>query len=488
MLTITSRETPDRANLLHLATGMLAAGRLLAARVSTDALRPLIGDRVEFVELEVRVLLGEGRAIAASDCLDGALVRFPGCAALRVCRAELRLAAGDGAGAAADAAEAVALEPRHIGAKALLGIALIGVGWMRDAAACLGEAVDGSPGHPLYRLALAHALERDGRCDDAVAVLEQGFVQSPADPALRIAAITAEIRRRHFNRAEALASAARRDGIADACVFGLLGHALSSLGRHKEASEAYAEALKLAPEDPYVRHLVMASGILPGDSRAPAKYVETVFDGYADRFDEHLISLGNRIPGLLRAMLLAEIPGLGHETCGPLLDLGCGTGFVAVVLSDLRFDALVGVDLSQGMLNKAEERGLYTELHHGEVEAFLVADQRLWPIVIAADVLCYFGALESVFAAVRERLTPDGRFLFTVEAAVAERRGAEPGLQPDWSLERLGRYVHTDHYIRRCAVESGLSVLTIECEALRLEAGAPVPGFIVCVGRAPLDG
>lgn len=479
MLATLSRQPPRSGALLHLATDMLAAGRLLAARVSTDALRPLIGDQLEFAELEVGLLLSEGRPDEAARCLDGAIGRMPEAAALRVCRAEARLRAGDAAGAASEAAEAITLDPRHIGAKALLGLALIEVGWLRDAASCLREAVRAAPGHPQYRLALAHALERDDRGDDAVAVLEQGFAHAPGEPTLRIAAITAEMRRRRFDRAEALASAARGDGIADACVFGLLGHALSSLGRHEDAAEAYAEALKLAPEDPYVRHLVTASGILPSASRAPAEYVETVFDGYADRFDEHLVSLGYRVPGLLRARLLAARPG---GAFGPVLDLGCGTGFMGVVLSDLALDALVGVDLSTRMLERAEARGLYSELRHGDIERFLAEDQRIWPVIVAADVLCYLGALDGLFASIRERLDPAGLFLFTVEEATPDETAS------DWSLLRLGRYVHTEAYIRRCAAENGLAVRAIEREAVRLESGSPVAGLVVSLGRAALDG
>ena len=120
---------------------------------------------------------------------------------------------------------------------------------------------------------------------------------------LRTAAIMVAMRRREFDRAAELAEAARRDGVADASVFGLRGHALSSLGRHEEANLAYAEALKLAPEDPYVRHLVVAAGLLPQASRAPTLYLETVFDGYATRFESHLIGLQYRVPGLLRAAL-----------------------------------------------------------------------------------------------------------------------------------------------------------------------------------------
>ncbi len=85
----------------------------------------------------------------------------------------------------------------------------------------------------------------------------------------------------------------------------MMGHALSSMDRHTEAADAYSEALKLGPQDPYVRHLVAASGIVPSAARAPLEYVSTVFNGYAERFEAHLVSLGYRIPGLVRAALFA---------------------------------------------------------------------------------------------------------------------------------------------------------------------------------------
>jgi predicted TPR repeat methyltransferase len=44
----------------------------------------------------------------------------------------------------------------------------------------------------------------------------------------------------------------------------------------------------------------------------------------------------------------------------------------------------------------------------------LAEDLTCWKLIVAADVLVYFGALSEVFAAVHSRLEPGGWFVFTV--------------------------------------------------------------------------
>jgi tetratricopeptide (TPR) repeat protein len=197
----------------------------------------------------------------------------------------------------------VILDRHDSSAKALLGILLLELGRATDAVICLGEAVSTDPAHPGFREGLAAALQASGDADAAMATLAAGIAAAPASAALRNAATLLAVRQRDFNAAVRLSDQACSDGVADACLFGLKGHALSSLGRHAEAADAYAEALKLGPDDAYVRHMVAASGNQPAGARAPIDYVRSVFDGYAHHFDAHLISLGYRIPGLIHSTL-----------------------------------------------------------------------------------------------------------------------------------------------------------------------------------------
>jgi predicted TPR repeat methyltransferase len=356
-----------------------------------------------------------------------------------------------------------------------------------DAITCLAEAVATEPRRAAYHQGLAEAQERIGDAPAAAATLQAAIRLLPKDTVLRTAAIMLAMRRRDFATAASIAETAQREGVADACVFGLLGHALSSLGRHESALDAYAAALKLAPEDPYVRHLVRAGGVLPQAERAPAEYLQAVFDGYAERFEQHLIGLGYRIPGVMRAALiehmhLEEGSDRRAEPIGPVLDLGCGTGLIGIVLSDLPLRPLVGVDISAGMLQQAQAKNIYAALHSADIESFLGATDRKWAVVLAADVFIYFGALDRVFPLARAAMQPRGLFLFSVEELEA---GAEAG--PGWRLGCQGRYAHTETYVRTLAAASGFHVRELRRETVRHEAGAPVPGLLVVLERLPDD-
>jgi predicted TPR repeat methyltransferase len=285
------------------------------------------------------------------------------------------------------------------------------------------------------------------------------------------------LRGRDFCHAHQLAQEARSAGVADACTFGLMGHALSSLGRHIEASGAYAEALKLGPDDPYVRHLAAAAGIQSNSIRAPLEYVRTVFDGYAERFDDHLVSLGYRVPGLIRAAVLDHPAAAAGRHLGPVLDLGCGTGLVGVVLSDLQVGPFVGVDASSRMLAKAAARQLYAELHERDIAEYLNQTAMPWPIIIAADVFVYFGELRDVLVAVHTRLEPGGWFLFTVEELPSKPEATEQH-ERNWLLGATGRYSHSMSYLVQAAKEVGFTIRTLRREVLRMEVDAPVAGIL----------
>ena len=99
-----------------------------------------------------------------------------------------------------------------------------------------------------------------------------------------------------------------------------------------------APALVVRPVGRPARRRPRAAGLCPG----------TVFDGSRRSvgFEAHLISLGYSVPGAIRSVLLSH-PRIaaGLRIQGPVLDLGCGTGLVAVAAGDLPAGPFTGVDL-----------------------------------------------------------------------------------------------------------------------------------------------
>jgi predicted TPR repeat methyltransferase len=469
----------DSGALITRVEQLIDQGRPGAARPLLAAARGLARPSAGLSVLAARLALSDGALDNAELELNEAVRADPDHPGLRKCRAELRRRLGDLDGATRDAAEAVILDRDDPAAKALFGELLLALGRSAEARACLAEAVAAAPRDLVFRELLSQALSACGEMDAALATLLDGIAIVPGATATRNAAILLCIRRREFSQAERLAEQTRIDGIADASTFGLRGHALSSLDRHEEAARAYNEAAKLAPADPYVRHLAATSGITAGEARAPDDYVRTLFDGYAERFEAHLVCLGYRIPGLIRRHVI-EFAAVAD--IGPVLDLGCGTGLVALALSDLGAGPFTGIDLSPRMLDHARAKRLYATLHEAQLPAALHQDTASWRLILAADVLCYFGALQEMFDAVRARLTSGGRFIFSAEELLPDHDGKIPG-NGDWALGRLGRYAHNPRYIARIADSSGFHCVALDREILRHEAGSPVIGLIMVLER-----
>lgn len=466
---------PEIDRLCARTTEFIVAGRLSAARPLVAALKRLAPRSARTAELSAMLAIRAGDVASARSELDAAIADWPDRPGLHLQRSALGRFEGNTPVALDEAAQAVLLDPASPHAKALLGLALLDAGQPQDAAVCLAESLAAQPANSVFRLALSEAETARGNHDAARTILHDGIRLAPADIACRKAAMLVAVQNNRFAEAVELAEAARRAGVVDAVVYGLAGHALSKLNRHAEAIGYYDEARKLGPDDPYVRHLVAAAGGIPSPDQASPAYVRAVFDDYAPTFEAHLLALGYRIPGLIRRALLRHTPLGAGQPYGPILDLGCGTGLMAVALLDLPAGPLTGVDLSPGMLKQAAAKHLYETLHEAEISAFLSADDASYAAVTAADLFCYVGDLQPVLTLIRPRIAPGGICAFTVEAL------GDAGGGPGWELGPNGRYRHAAGYVRASAVAAGFEVLDLAEENLRREVGTPVPGLIaVC--------
>jgi predicted TPR repeat methyltransferase len=206
-------------------------------------------------------------------------------------------------------------------------------------------------------------------------------------------------------------------------------------------------------------------------ARPPVGYVEELFDDYAERFDVHLVEkLNYQVPQLVSSVVNRH---LGHQGSSKVLDLGCGTGLVAAQLDHSRIDSLIGVDLSQKMLDKASERGVYHELVKQDIVDYL-ATCTSFDIIIIADTLVYLGDLQDVFLNITQRLSTAGKLIFTVERY-------QDATELGYHLQHTGRYAHRQDYIEGLLTSSGLKDFHVATVQLRQGAGSWVDGLLFVV-------
>ena len=257
-----------------------------------------------------------------------------------------------------------------------------------------------------------------------------------------------------------------------------LGMILYRAGKTKELAELYGDWVKYNPDNPTARHMYAAAAGEAVPDRASDDYVRKTFDGFADTFDENLLDLRYRAPQLLAEALERHLGPI--EDRGPLeiLDAGAGTGLCGPLLRS-RAKALVGVDLSPGMLEKARARRAYDELVAAELCQFMRSRPSSFDVVLSADTLVYFGALDEALVAARTCLRPGGLLTFTVE----RWEGADDGAR--FRMGPHGRYMHAEAYVASALEAAGLRQREISPAVLRVELGADVQGIVVVADKAP---
>ncbi|MEU0673730.1 class I SAM-dependent methyltransferase [Streptomyces sp. NPDC006172] len=126
------------------------------------------------------------------------------------------------------------------------------------------------------------------------------------------------------------------------------------------------------------------------------------------------------------AELLNLTPG------GRALDLGCGKGGNAAHLAALGMNA-VGIDISAAQLRSAEERWGHLAglaLHQAEAVSFLRGASETFDAVYSVYGALWFTAPELLLPAIRERLRPGGRLVFSQRPPVEGCYGCQASYIP----------------------------------------------------------
>ncbi len=79
------------------------------------------------------------------------------------------------------------------------------------------------------------------------------------------------------------------------------------------------------------------------------------YDSWADVYDADLASYGYRMPPVVTGLIVRHIP----DTSSPILDAGSGTGILGEGLHVLGYSNVTALDISEGMLRVAANKGIY---------------------------------------------------------------------------------------------------------------------------------
>lgn len=395
---------------------------------------------------QAKAFFFEGNALFEADRLDEALSRYQA---------------------------ALALVPGRPSILANLGVTQCRLGQWPEAVATLAQATKADPTHRDAWVALGLSQEALSNWAGAVHALQQGVRLGASTPQIHLSLAMCLLRLDRPDEALAALDRALALDPSLAEAWSQRGSVLRDAGQHAEAARCFEQALAHGGDE--TLHRFYLASVKAGEAtpaQPPRAYVQALFDEYADDFQHHLI---HQLKYQAHETLLAPLR-VGGQRYPLVLDLGCGTGLCGQLIRP-HADAVDGVDLAQAMVEQARASGAYRQVVQGELLEFLRSQREPADLVIAADVFIYVGALDGVFAAVRERLSPSGCFAFSVElAAGAEELQLRPSL----------RYAHSPAYVERLAQVHGFQVRQTWQAPLREDQQKPVMGLYVLLEPAGL--
>lgn len=257
-----------------------------------------------------------------------------------------------------------------------------------------------------------------------------------------------------------------------------LGAIRDRMGDRAGAVAAFEKAAAADPEDYHGARLHLARlGAADTTPEMTATYVRRLFDQHAPNFDASLQGkLGYRGPALLHDAVGRACVARGRPShFSAMLDLGCGTGLAGAVFR-AEVDHIVGVDLSQAMIDEARRKAIYDRLETAELNTFLAAEAAggaRYDLVVAADVFVYMADFRGAAAEVAQVLAPTGLFAFTVESHAGN----------GMILRETLRYAHAEDYVRDVLTAEGFDILVADRDWIRTEKSEPVAGLVVVAGH-----
>ncbi len=259
--------------------------------------------------------------------------------------------------------------------------------------------------------------------------------------------------------------------LAAAKIMGLHGQTAAAETLLTQAEPHYRDA---CAEFDFVAAGLRGQAIPAGKQRDMAV---AIFDKFAADYDDTLTSIRNNGPQMIgRVLGQLDLP---RKRGLQVLDAGCGTGLCAAHLRPYA-NRLHGVDVSVGMLEQARAKRTYDTLTRSDLTVAGTLPAGPFDLIVAADVLTYFGDLTGVLRSLAGVLRPGGWLVMTVED------GGDMAA-PGYGLGPSGRFRHSVGHIGSALSTAGVNRPKHQIsDTLRLEFGMPVGGLALAAQKLAL--
>jgi len=374
-----------------------------------------------------------GDYVQATECYEKILARFPDADLILYNQGLALFELGRFAEAAASFAQATEICPDNADIWFNLGLSLKGEQRYTDAGKAYERALELQPDDLDTLFNLANCCREGGEVEQAATYYERLLKLEP-------------------------------EHVSGLNNFAYLRHRQQEYSR---AKKLYQRLLTLQPDHPGATHMLAA---LRGEAVDTPKndYVRDLFDQYSTDFEQNLLEkLEYRVPELLFA--LAKRCDSDRSSYANSLDLGCGTGLAGAIFRPI-CKQLIGVDLSEKMLARAAEKGVYDRLAADDVIQFILEEKgERYDLIMAADLLTYLADLEPLFQAVTQVSSAEMLFIFSIEQG--------------WQVQPTGRFAHHPNYISDIADRCGWKIVCTEQANLRREGNAWVRGMLFAAAK-----
>ncbi len=147
--------------------------------------------------------------------------------------------------------------------------------------------------------------------------------------------------------------------------------------------------------------------------------LDRLYNEWAKNYDQHLWSSGNPYIAISAGMAGKYIGDFDAH----ILDAGCGTGNMALVLHQMGFNHLEGLDPSDGMLMVARQKGIYQKLHQLFLDTRVDLPDASYDAVIAAGVLTHGHAPPESLDGILGLTKPGGVIIFSLSEIASNEYG-----------------------------------------------------------------